>query len=142
MFPLIGLLLLPCNNNFKPLKGSALMGLQQDCTGLSYIIVDERSMVGRVMLGRVDARLQEGMGKPLLYGGVNVIFLGDDHQLPPVKVLARMGGLGRPHLYSSWVIDCACRTLLHMTRGQLITKVNWMLAGAMMLLMHSTLLSP
>ena len=82
------------------------MALQQDCTGLSYIIVDERSMVGRVMLGRVDARLQEGMGKPLLYGGVNVVFLEDDHQLPPVKASARGRG---PHLYSNWVIDCACR---------------------------------
>lgn len=75
---------LPVNKEFKPLSGKPLHLMQIRVGGLTYLIVDERSMCGKIMLGRLDSRLKQGMASDLKMGGVNYIFLGDDKQLPPV----------------------------------------------------------
>lgn len=53
--------------------------------GVSYIVIDEMSMVGRRSLGQVDALLQHATGCKQLFGGLSVILVGDHGQLPPVK---------------------------------------------------------
>ena len=63
--------------------------LQGNCGGLRVLIVDEDSMVGRKMLGFLDARMHQGkqgrgVARDVPFGGVSVILVGDEGQLPPV----------------------------------------------------------
>ena len=59
--------------------------LEQDLTGVSYIIIDEMSMVGRRALGQIDELLRQATKREVLLGGMSVILVGDHGQLPPVK---------------------------------------------------------
>jgi ATP-dependent DNA helicase PIF1 len=52
---------------------------------LAVLIIDEISMVENQFLDRMDRTLQAIMGSTLPFGGKRVIFVGDFHQLPPVK---------------------------------------------------------
>ena len=45
----------------------------------------EYSMVGRRMFGNIDRRLRDIMGVDQPFGGLHVILVGDNGQLPPVK---------------------------------------------------------
>lgn len=60
--------------------------MQQRLENVEYIIVDEKSMVGRRMLALVDMRLRQAFpehsNKP--FGGRSIILFGDFGQLPPV----------------------------------------------------------
>ena len=51
---------------------------------LKWIICDEISMVSNYMLRFIHLRLQEIMGNNLIFGGVNIIAVGDLYQLKPV----------------------------------------------------------
>ena len=59
--------------------------LRERTPKLEYILFDEMSMVGKRSLGHIDALLRAGTGSDVMFGGLNVIFLGDHGQLPPVK---------------------------------------------------------
>jgi ATP-dependent DNA helicase PIF1 len=52
---------------------------------LAVIIVDEISMVDSQFLDRMDRMVQAIMGCSRPFGGKQVIFVGDFHQLPPVR---------------------------------------------------------
>jgi ATP-dependent DNA helicase PIF1 len=52
---------------------------------LAVLIIDEISMVENQFLDRMDTTLQAIMESTLPFGGKRVIFVGDFHQLPPVK---------------------------------------------------------
>ena len=53
---------------------------------VSYLIIDEMSMVGRRALGQIDELLRQAKGKDdEWFGGINVILVGDHGQLPPVN---------------------------------------------------------
>jgi hypothetical protein len=49
------------------------------------LVIDEISMMGQAGLGKVSSRLQRLLGSELSMGGLNVVFVGDFMQLPPVK---------------------------------------------------------
>ena len=51
---------------------------------IKWILLDEFSMVGNTMLKLIHLRLQEAKGNQLLFGGVNIICVGDLYQLQPV----------------------------------------------------------
>jgi len=51
---------------------------------LKLLIIDEISMVGTKIFHYVNQRLIQITGQNLPFGGVNVIVVGDLHQLPPV----------------------------------------------------------
>ena len=51
------LLSLPVKGDFKDLEGKRLQTIQQSMQGVQYIIIDEMSMVGRKMFGKIDRRL-------------------------------------------------------------------------------------
>lgn len=54
--------------------------------GLRYLIIDEYSMVVAKMLSIIFKRLRQVTGKhEQLFGGINVILVGDTKQLSPVK---------------------------------------------------------
>ena len=55
----------------------ALEKMANALDGVSHIIIDEMSMVGRRSLGQVDALLQKARGNTELFGGLNVILVGE-----------------------------------------------------------------
>ena len=68
------------------LKGPSLQRLQENVTGIKYIIIDEFSVIGQAMFGWIDRRCRQGTGKmDELFGGINVILFVDTAQLPPIS---------------------------------------------------------
>ena len=69
----------------KELTGQALLRLQNNLKGISYIIIDEYSMLGQTMLGWIDRRCRQATGiSDEVFGGLSIILFGDPGQLPPV----------------------------------------------------------
>uniref|UniRef100_A0A8D8WGM7 ATP-dependent DNA helicase n=2 Tax=Cacopsylla melanoneura TaxID=428564 RepID=A0A8D8WGM7_9HEMI len=63
----------------------ALNTLRAQLRHTRLFIIDEVSMVGRRMFGKVNDRLQEVFGNKKCFGGRSVIVFGDFNQLPPVQ---------------------------------------------------------
>ena len=79
-------LFLPTTGAFTELKGMQLQTLQSTFERSSFLIIDEYSMVGLRLFGRIDSRLRQATGKlQEPFGGISVIIIGDILQLPPVK---------------------------------------------------------
>ena len=74
---------------FKDLTGDRLLSLQQNFTGVKYIIIDVKSMVGRKLFGKVDRCLRQAFptNAEHLLGNCSCILVGDFGQLPPVMDL-------------------------------------------------------
>ena len=66
------------------LKSEPLIQLQNRLGGCQYIFLDEKSMVGRGMLGKVNARLRQAFQerKEEIFAGRNILLFGDFGQLP------------------------------------------------------------
>ncbi|MFA5991486.1 MAG: AAA family ATPase [Candidatus Doudnabacteria bacterium] len=78
----------------KVKKVSTWGGKKQLLKKLSVIIIDEISMVRADLLDCVDKFLRlNGPTPGLPYGGIQMIFVGDLHQLPPVEKDFTDGGL-------------------------------------------------
>lgn len=58
-YTLHSFLSLPVKGDFSDLEGKRLQDIQQSLADISYIIVDEMSMVGRKMFGQIDKRLRQ-----------------------------------------------------------------------------------
>jgi hypothetical protein len=74
--------------------------LEKQCEDLTVAINDEDSMMSRRMLGHLDSRLRQGK-TPLGYqnvplGGVSLILVGDEGQLPPVLDKPKFDGNPKP----------------------------------------------
>lgn len=52
--------------------------------GISTIILDEVSMIRADLMDAIDKSLQKNRENNLPFGGVQMIFIGDLHQLPPI----------------------------------------------------------
>jgi hypothetical protein len=76
------------SKNFD-INGERLKKLQERFKDVKYVLIDEKSMVGRQMLGLIDVRLRQAFpehnNEP--FGGRSVIMFGDFGQLPPVRDL-------------------------------------------------------
>ncbi|GBC22271.2 ATP-dependent DNA helicase PIF1-like [Rhizophagus irregularis DAOM 181602=DAOM 197198] len=74
------------NSSDLSIEGERLKTLQKKLNGVNYVIIDEKSMLGRHMLFVVDSHLRaafpEHRNQP--FGGRSVILVGDFGQLPPV----------------------------------------------------------
>ena len=83
------LLCLPTKAEFKDLQGETLKKLQQALDGVSYIVIDEMSMMGRKLFGQVDRRLRQAFPNRSnqSLGGCSCFLFGDFGQLPPVMDL-------------------------------------------------------
>src|ERR1700722_11402912 len=68
------------------IDGERLKQLQERLQGVHYVIIDEKSMVGRRMLAQIDTRLRQAFpeNKNVPFGGRSIILFGDFGQLPPV----------------------------------------------------------
>jgi ATP-dependent DNA helicase PIF1 len=75
---------LPVRGNVK-LNAQQLLILQGRLASIKYIILDEKSMVGRKLFSKIDSRLREGFNRQDGYfGGCSLLMFGDFGQLPPV----------------------------------------------------------
>lgn len=76
----------PVGKDFEDLPPGRLGELQQLWRHLEYIIIDEKSMVGRSMLGKIDLRLRQIFPacKDVAFGGRSVLLFGDFGQLPAI----------------------------------------------------------
>nr|XP_058955383.1 uncharacterized protein LOC131782657 [Pocillopora verrucosa] len=73
----------PRGNN--DLKGQSLLRLQDRLHDVKYILIDEHSMLGQTLLGRIDKRCRQATGlHDEIFGGKSIILVGDPAQLPPV----------------------------------------------------------
>ena len=105
--------------HFHDLQGPALTNLQETLSCITYIIIDEYSVIGQNLFGWIDKRCRQGTGindKP--FGGIFIILVGDIAQLPPV--------MDRPLFYNNPLNETAalgyCMYKLFTTVVQL--KVN------------------
>ena len=78
------ILSIPPNRQFKKLGDQAKYGLAKRLEKCSYILIEEVSMIGLKKLGKINDRLQEVGNPEQIFGGFNIIFVGDLLQLPPV----------------------------------------------------------
>jgi ATP-dependent DNA helicase PIF1 len=73
-------------SKWSELNPSSLGAHQESWRKIKILIVDEKSMVGQSMLGKIDSRLRQF--KPECHneclGGVTALFFGDFAQLPPI----------------------------------------------------------
>ncbi|KAK3919299.1 ATP-dependent DNA helicase [Frankliniella fusca] len=70
---------------YKPLEGDRLRKLQEEWQDVSFVFIDECSMIGCKLFGLLEKRLREA--KPHydeVFGGVHVFLIGDVRQLPCV----------------------------------------------------------
>jgi hypothetical protein len=82
----------PTSQQMEKLTGAALKEFAKDLQGLELLVIDEISMVSRVVLAQVSERLQEWRAytddaerSKLAFGGVGVILAGDFGQLAPIR---------------------------------------------------------
>ena len=68
-----------------PLNGLALHDLRKLWQGVHTIVIDEISMVSYQILKSIHSRLCEIYGNDEIFGGLNVIAVGDLYQLSPVN---------------------------------------------------------
>ncbi|XP_068744365.1 ATP-dependent DNA helicase PIF1-like [Montipora capricornis] len=69
----------------KELTGQSLVRLQSFLKDISYILIDEYSVLGQSMLGWIDKRCRQATGlTDELFDGKSIILVGDPGQLPPV----------------------------------------------------------
>ena len=67
------------------LKGSALQRLRDDLQGISYLIIDEYSVIGQKLFGWINRRCKQAtVSTALPFRGISVILVGDIAQLPPI----------------------------------------------------------
>lgn len=79
-------------SNYVKLNALTLKKARNEFKNIKLLIIDEISMVGIRLLTKVDQRLREIFRKDCVFGGLNVIVLGDFNQLNPV---------GDPPIYCS-----------------------------------------
>ena len=72
--------------DFNQLGQNSLSRLQTRWKNAKLLIIDEKSMVGRTQMGRVDRRLQQTYPANVteIFGGMPALIFGDFAQLPPV----------------------------------------------------------
>jgi len=88
---------IPITSNNLDINGNQLKQLQGRLENVTYIVIDEKSMAGRRMLGLINMRLQQAFpehnNEP--FGGRSIILFGDFGQLPPVLDLPMYAHISR-----------------------------------------------
>ncbi|GIY76469.1 ATP-dependent DNA helicase [Caerostris darwini] len=67
------------------LTGNYLRVMRQLWQNVEFLCIDEISMVPYQMLCMIDSRLRQLKSPNACFGGINVLFIGDLMQLPPVR---------------------------------------------------------
>lgn len=98
------LLMLPVEHGttakYEKLGSESRLILTKTLSALRLLIIDEISMVSSLLLTYIHLRLCEITGHHSLFGGINVMVLGDLLQIPPVKGTAPFMPLNREEIRS------------------------------------------
>lgn len=87
------------NKNLNNISSRTLQRLQNDFLNCKFLIIDEMSLVGCTILGKLNLRCKSIKAVDQPFGGMHLILLGDIKQLPPVKDRA-LYGTGWSNTYS------------------------------------------
>ena len=71
-------------STYWPLPKESVKVMRNGFRHLKLIIIDEVSMLSSLNLAYIHLRLEELFGGDQWFGGINILFLGDILQLPPV----------------------------------------------------------
>lgn len=113
---------LPVKRAFEPLARKCLRDPQLRFELCSWLIIDDKSMLGLHSLYQIDRRLREiyPACADLSFSGLNIILVGDFRQIPPVLIRALYhqgdlngvkypGRLSYHHLWESIQLDQVIR---------------------------------
>jgi ATP-dependent exoDNAse (exonuclease V) alpha subunit len=70
--------------NFLQLQDKELGDLQKKFEKTNHLVIDEFSMLGQEMIGKIDRRAKQAKNNNLIFGGMSIILIGDPAQLLPV----------------------------------------------------------
>jgi DNA replication protein DnaC len=70
---------------FLDLENEALANLQKQFDGIDILIIDEFSMLGQEMFGKIDRRLKQAKNNNSPLDGISLILIGDPAQLHTIK---------------------------------------------------------
>ncbi|XP_059064477.1 ATP-dependent DNA helicase RRM3-like [Cryptomeria japonica] len=72
---------------FSELQGTRLTTFQEEISHIKYILIDEMSFLGEMLLENIDSRLRQAFleNSHKIFEGISMILVGDLAQLPPVK---------------------------------------------------------
>jgi DNA replication protein DnaC len=70
---------------FLDLENEALANLQRQFDGIDLLIIDEFSMLGQEMFGKIDRRLKQAKNNNSPLDGISLILIGDPAQLHTIK---------------------------------------------------------
>jgi ATP-dependent DNA helicase PIF1 len=98
--------------------------------GLKRLIVDEVSMVRADVLDAMDAHLRAARKSPRVFGGVQMLLVGDFYQLPPVVrgdegQLLEDAGYGSPYAFSAHALRDAPLTAVELTEVHRQTDLDF-----------------
>ena len=78
------------NQKMTPPDGASGETLQENLKDIKVLLIDERSLIGATNLGWMEflcrCRMVGSANFSRSWGGIPVVFFGDDVQLPPVPV--------------------------------------------------------
>lgn len=85
------------------------------------LVIDEISMTRADILDAIDARLRQARGTDAVFGGVQVVMVGDFLQLPPVvaredRAILEALGYDTPFAFSAKCLKRSCLRILALTR--------------------------
>ena len=63
----------------NPLRGPSLINLQEEFRNVKYILIDEISFIGKILLIKIDSRLHQAFPENanIPFGGRSIILVGD-----------------------------------------------------------------
>ena len=82
----------------KPLSSSQRQSIINKFENIDCLIIDEVSMLTPVSLAQIDKNLRQSLNNSFIFGGLDIILIGDMWQFNPVQP-----GLSKPALYQAIV---------------------------------------
>ena len=107
-------------------KGAALSQVQENFTGVEYLIIDEYSVISQRELSWINRRCKQATGVTETYfGGINVILVEDLGQLPPVngKILYHKNP-SNEHDSEGYFLYCHFNTVIELIGNELVSGDN------------------
>ena len=109
---------------FMELPASQLVKLRQKFCSVQTLIIDEISMVSNEMLDFIHRRLTAIKQNSLPFGGLNVVAVGDFHQLRPVKSAFAFENRELWTLFKPFFLRQNMRQLQDLSYAQLLNRAR------------------
>lgn len=109
---------------YMEMPASQLLKLRQRFRSVQTLVIDEISMVSTEMLDFIHRRLTAIKQNNLPFGGLNIIAVGDFHQLRPVKSLFAFENHELWHLFKPFFLKQNMRQLKDLCYAQLLNRAR------------------